>query len=570
MPQRGRAAGVALNPEQESMRVAKRVVSPVNALPPRSAALARAVRPLFERLEGRQLMAVQPAADWVEQGGGATGAVTLGIHFGPDAQPVNNHAADDGAAFAAHPDGLAYGWDAANTARAARTGAAGDVFQSFNSFAVGRVWELSVPDGTYQLRVVSGDAARPGAAPSRVRAEGDLILFGRTSGAQPFLDASATVTVRDGRLTLNADPAAPGTAINFIELKRLDPTLPAPADETPTPAPTPAPTPTPTPTPTPSPTPTGPAAIAWSNGPAAPYAVQESLTVQVGNRLFMWGGFLDNDHNVSTQGWALDLDRNTWSRLADSPAGQSHVGVAADEQGRCIYFAGGIDDTGHRKSVDTAFRYDIADDKFETFTKLPAVRVGGAMAVVDGWLHYIGGDLADRVTPTDEHFAIRLDANGSAVGTWQRRAKMVMPSDHHSAVVIDGKIYAVGGEEGHSTTYIQHDTMSVYDPATDAWTALAPLPRASSHFEGGTVLVHGRIVVMGGQAAGEKIINDVKVYDPVSNTWQNLNDMPGTRKGGDGAFWNGRLYYTTGRGVENGSRQNFANTWIGSIRNPWW
>jgi N-acetylneuraminic acid mutarotase len=265
------------------------------------------------------------------------------------------------------------------------------------------------------------------------------------------------------------------------------------------------------------------------------------------------------------------MDTNQWSSLPDAPGGQTHVGVAADEQGRYIYMVGGIDDTGHRRSIDAAYRYDVANKNFESFPKLPVVRVGGAMTIIDGWLHYIGGDLgSDRVTPTDEHWVIKLDDNGNAVGTWEKRARMLMPSDHHSLAIIDGKIYSVGGEHGHSTTYIQHNTMSVYDPALDKWTALAPLPRASSHFEGATHVVHGRIVIMGGQADDEKLIDDVKVYDPAANTWQNLNDMPGTRKGGAGAFYNDRLWYTTGRGVENGSRQNFSTTFIGTIANPWW
>ena len=76
---------------------------------------------------------------------------------------------------------------------------------------------------------------------------------------------------------------------------------------------------------------------------------------------------------------------------------------------------------------------------------------------------------------------------------------------------------------------------------------------------------------MGGQADAEKLINDVKVYDPATNTWQNLNDMPGHPQGRrrhvlqqpptgtrPAAAWK------TARG------RNFSTTFIGSIANPWW
>ena len=157
----------------------------------------------------------------------------------------------------------------------------------------------------------------------------------------------------------------------------------------------------PDPTPTPTPTPTTTPSINWTKGPEAPYKTQESTNVQIGNKIYMWGGFTDNEHATTTHGYVLNMDTNQWSTLPDAPGGQTHVGVAADDQGRFIYMVGGIDDTGHRRSIDAAYRYDVANKTFQSFPKLPQVRVGGAMAIVDGWLHYFGGDLgSDRVTPT--------------------------------------------------------------------------------------------------------------------------------------------------------------------------
>src|SRR5688500_4649699 len=133
-------------------------------------------------------MAVQPAADWVANAQGANGAVALGINFGPHAADTAGYTADAGAAYGDRGNGLSYGWDVVNTTRAADRGTGGTL-DTLNSFAVGRSWELDVPNGKYALRVVSGDPARTG-APAVVRAEGEVVVAGRTSADGPWLDAT--------------------------------------------------------------------------------------------------------------------------------------------------------------------------------------------------------------------------------------------------------------------------------------------------------------------------------------------------------------------------------------------
>ena len=50
---------------------------------------------------------------------------------------------------------------------------------------------------------------------------------------------------------------------------------------------------------------------------------------------------------------------------------------------------------------------------------------------------------------------------------------MATPREGHAVAVLDGKLYAVGGDNEDGVTL---SSVERYDPALDAWEAVAPLP----------------------------------------------------------------------------------------------
>src|SRR2546427_5354190 len=72
-------------------------------------------------------------------------------------------------------------------------------------------------------------------------------------------------------------------------------------------------------------------------------------------------------------------------------------------------------------------------------------------------------------------------------GTWIAKAPMPTPRTGLAVGVVNGILYAVGGsaKSGNNNNYL--NTEEAYDPATNKWTAEAPMltPRAS--FGGGGV-----------------------------------------------------------------------------------
>jgi N-acetylneuraminic acid mutarotase len=117
-------------------------------------------------------------------------------------------------------------------------------------------------------------------------------------------------------------------------------------------------------------------------------------------------------------------------------------------------------------------------------------------------------------------------------------------------IVVDGKIHVIGGRTAEGTDLVNlHD---VYDPKTDSWQSAAPLPTARSG--GAVVYYHGLILYVGGECKGFKSggggegFTENEAYDPKTDKWQTLAPLPAQRNGfGAGAV--GKNAYFAGGSV---------------------
>ncbi|MCX5977648.1 MAG: hypothetical protein NTV33_12730 [Coprothermobacterota bacterium] len=103
--------------------------------------------------------------------------------------------------------------------------------------------------------------------------------------------------------------------------------------------------------------------------------------------------------------------------------------------------------------------------------------------------------------------------------TWQELG--IRPARHYHAMVYDsarGKVILFGGFIG---SYL-NDTWS-YDPVANSWTNLNPANPPSTRY--GHAMVYdsarGKVILFGGYSGS--YLNDTWSYDPVANSWTNLN-----------------------------------------------
>ena len=299
--------------------------------------------------------------------------------------------------------------------------------------------------------------------------------------------------------------------------------------------------------------PPAPAPAEWRTHAPSPVARFESGSASIGGKLYVFGGY-DRNILAMTRSDVYDAAADRWSRIADMPQPITHAGVATD--GPFVYFAGGF--VGERSFETTAnvWRYDTRNNTWSASTSLPAPRAAGGLVRLGRRLYFFGGTDARLQRDFGDHWVLDLDAApGTAGASWRPLAALPTPRNHVGFAAVGGRIYCIGGQLLGDEKFGNVSDVHAYDPATDRWTAVARLPLPLSHTHTSTVVLGGRIVTVGGKTNDPhfpKTIGDVLSYDPASNAWVALPPLPDIRQAAVAQLIGDRLYVTTGtpRGID--------------------
>ena len=288
-------------------------------------------------------------------------------------------------------------------------------------------------------------------------------------------------------------------------------------------------------------------AILWRPLAARPEGTSEALGALVGGKLYTFGGFdwFKSCCTPTRHAFVYDPATNGWSQLADMPEGVSHAGTTTD--GTDVFWAGGFVEDGPRTfqifGTVHVWRYRVASNTYEAMPPLPEARGAGALEYLDGKLHFFGGESLGQGYDTPEHWVLDLAAGGTI---WTAAAPLPRARNHLGSTVFEGKIYAIGGQHGHDEELVDVPDVDVYDPATDAWTRLADMPHARGHIAEATFVFGGRILVLGGEISNGVYTDEAAAYDPATNIWMELTPLPKKRHSGVARPMLGGFVYTTG------------------------
>lgn len=163
-------------------------------------------------------------------------AFSANINFQPaTAPPVAGYHVDGGAPYAAQAGtGLTYGWNRSNTRNAQDRNNPDSPSQLHDTLIQMQgggnfTWELAVPDGTYNVRLVAGDPDVFTGATYRINVEGVQAVNAVPTSADRWAEGTVTVAVTDGRLTVSNAGGAKNNRINFIEVADAPPAAPTEA-----------------------------------------------------------------------------------------------------------------------------------------------------------------------------------------------------------------------------------------------------------------------------------------------------------------------------------------------------
>jgi glucose/arabinose dehydrogenase len=148
------------------------------------------------------------------------------VNFQLSSAPVPaGYLKDGGLVYGDRGNGYSYGWNADNTAQMRDRDSSLSPDQRYDTLAYMQrpanpdaVWEIAVPNGTYLVHAVAGDAAYFDAV-YRIAAEGVLTVNGISNSASRWIEGTATVTVSDGRLTIRSAPGSTdANKICFVDI----------------------------------------------------------------------------------------------------------------------------------------------------------------------------------------------------------------------------------------------------------------------------------------------------------------------------------------------------------------
>jgi N-acetylneuraminic acid mutarotase len=303
-----------------------------------------------------------------------------------------------------------------------------------------------------------------------------------------------------------------------------------------------------------------PGAGRWTRLAPIPEPNEERNGVVSGGKLYLIGG-----NPVGMTGappgavWEYDPAGDKWTKKKNMPLAAHHVAVA-ENAGKIYVFGGGTQKQAGGPSyvpANNAWEYDPAADSWKPLAAMPTARLAAVAAAVGGKIYVLGG--AGNYKPRDGQ---SLDPNqphrvfdvnevyDPATNSWASKQVLPTPRSAMFAGVVNGKIYLIGGRVGaaFATVGSATDIVEEYDPATDKWGFLKdrmPTPRD----EGVAVVYNNRIYVAGGEsinALNNSVSRAFEVYDPASNSWQSLGNMPLARYGLAGGVIGNRIHVVGG------------------------
>jgi N-acetylneuraminic acid mutarotase len=190
-------------------------------------------------------------------------------------------------------------------------------------------------------------------------------------------------------------------------------------------------------------------------------------------------------------------------------------------QGGNVYSFGGI---VNNNGITNAYKYNPTTNTWTPIAPLPAARFWFS-GITDGTYIYLLGGVDQNFNTTATLW--RYDQVSNTYNT--SLPSYTIPTYFHASAYLNGKIYRIAGRAIGTDYHVE-----VYDIATNTWSMAANYPFANHSLMGAAL---GGYVYAGG---GNASPTNAWRYDPNTNTWTPITDLPAGRSAAASGVYNGR------------------------------
>ncbi|XP_061106864.1 kelch-like protein 33 isoform X1 [Conger conger] len=236
----------------------------------------------------------------------------------------------------------------------------------------------------------------------------------------------------------------------------------------------------------------------------------------LGGQLYVFGGchFYTKSDTLKSA-YRYDPQQDQWQRLADMQENRSNFSLV-EREGR-FYAIGGDRDINN--NMDSVTCYCPDTDSWSLAHPLQAPLSGHAAVLWEGQI-FVSGGFDCRYRCLEALFLYHPE-RGS-------RALCGMEGDRalHCMERLGGRLYVAGGVCNLRSFYSDQLACEAYDPQSDSWTGLPPLPLP--HAGAGSAVLEGRLYLLGGYCQEDETDTClVHRFHPPSYSWECVGRMPG-------------------------------------------
>ena len=224
-------------------------------------------------------------------------------------------------------------------------------------------------------------------------------------------------------------------------------------------------------------------------------------------KVYYFGGSPEGSLAGTKESWVYDPALDQWDEIAPLPVHRS-AGFAV-VYSDFIYIMGGVG-ASHSHSDDDeledngeTLRYDPSTNEWTLLSPPLQRREHVTAALIGDQIYVFGGRWVDAELDTS-------DIYDPATDTWKKGPDLPEPRAGNGIAVLNGLVYLIGGEiwmSGPETTLYSVD---VYDPVTDSWSSL---PDLSFPLHGVPAVASGdRLYVIGGSTIAAMANNTKRLF----------------------------------------------------------